>query len=185
MRLASLDYHYSALGREQPTAASHARWHSVRPGPITRWHASMVATARLGCPCDACDRHWLPRHCFAASRRVAPCLWQSHPCHSPVRGPPWDSSIRLELAPERSYEPPGAHSFFARRPRTHLDAKTQTVRRRIASYTAAAAQRRYANNSRCALRYAGCRARCPKADINRFPESCLRAARATAYGCDP
>ena len=27
MRLASLDYHYSALGREHATAASHVRWH--------------------------------------------------------------------------------------------------------------------------------------------------------------
>ena len=50
MRFASLDYHYSALGRENATAASHARWHSVRPGRITRWHASMAASLLVGLP---------------------------------------------------------------------------------------------------------------------------------------
>ena len=147
MRLASLDYHYSALGREHATAASHARWHSVRPGRITRWHASMAASARLGCPCDACDRQWLPRHCFAASRR-APCLacraepsLPSLPCAGRRRIPRFVLSSPQNAPTRRA----GAHSFFARRPRTLM----QKLRRcgRIASYTAAAAQGRYVNNS--------------------------------------
>ena len=155
------------------------------PGPITRWHSSMTTSARLGCPRDGCDRHWLPRHCFAASRR-APYLWQSHPCHlSRARAAIGflDSSRTRPRTLLRAAR--GLIHFSHAGPARTLMQKLRTVRRRIASYTAAAAQRRYVNNSRCALRYAGCRARCPKADMNRFPERCMRAARATAYGCDP
>ena len=169
----------------------------------------MAATAQLGCPCDACDRQWLPRHCFAASRR-APCLWQSHPCHlSRARAAIGflDSSRARPRTLLRAAR--GLIHFSYAGPARTLMQKLRTVRRRIASYTAAAAQRRYVNNSRCALRYAGCRARCPRPRKNCFPETvrggayaphahtrrtrddrefrerCMRAARATAYGCDP
>ena len=44
--------------------------------------------------------------------------------------------------------------------------------------TAAAAQKRYVNNSRCAPRYAGCRARCPGPSKNCFPTWAKRVAYA-------
>ena len=133
----------------------------------------------------------LPRHCFAASRR-APCLWQSHPCHLPCAGRRRIPRFVLSSPQNAPTSRAGAHSFFARRPRTHLDPKTQTERRRIASIYSRCGPRKVReqfNNSRCAPRDAGCRARCPRPRKNCFPERvrgiCIRAARATAYGCDP
>ena len=106
----------------------------------------------------------------------------SLPCTGRHRIPRFVSSSPQNAPTSRA----GAHSFFVRRPRTLIKNSGRCGSDRILySRCGPRKVREQFNNSRCAPRYAGCRARCPKADINRFPERCMRAARATAYGCDP
>ena len=73
--------------------------------------------------------------------------------------------------------------FERRRRAPHFDTKSTdygiAIRRAPYSRCGPRKVREQFNNSRCAPRYAGCRARCPKANKICFPESCIRAAAAT------
>jgi len=159
---------------------------------ITQWRASMAASARRGCPCDACDRHWLPLRsvllrCVAsrASRRARLCPAE--------RGAPAATrTLRRQLSGvPKNVIASRATSLPVRRgsqPRTLHKKHRDSTPRRIASYTAAAAQRRYVNNLCCAAPRGLPRA-LPQDQQKLLPnlgkESCIRAARTTAYGCDP
>ena len=176
MCLASLDYHYYAQQRAAPIAASCVL------ASITRWHASMAASARLGCPRDACDRHWLPLRSWRVASREALC--------SALRRPPLGCSRRQLSGAAKNAIASRATSLPVRRgsqPRTLHKKHRDSTSRRIASYTAAAAQRRYVNNLCCAAPRGLPRA-LPQVRQKLLPEregGCIRAARTTAYGCDP
>ena len=147
---------------------------------ITQWRASMAASARRGCPCDACDRHWLPLRsvllrCVAsrASRRALP-----------ERGsaPAATRTLRRQLSDvPKNVIASRATSLPVRRgsqPRTLHKKHRDSTSRRIASYTAAAAQRRYVNNLCCAAPRGLPRA-LPQVRQKLLPEregGCIRAA---------
>ena len=158
---------------------------SVRPGRITRWHASMAASARLGCPCGACDPAFVasPLLCRVASSALSlaePSL-PSLPCAGRRRIPRFVLSSPQNAPTSRA----GAHSFFALRPRTLMQKRIGVTSDRALYSRCGPKKVREQFAVRAATR--GLPRALPQ-DQQKFASQRVAYAphaRTTAYGCDP
>ena len=169
MRLASLNVSHNNAQRAAPYSSLIYVWQASLDGThrwqqALGWAALATPATGIGCLCGP-----------GASRREASR-------RARLLSPAAPRMLRRQLsgAAKNAIASRATSLPFERRRRApHLDAKTSVSYTAVGSrYTAAAAQRRYVNNSSNAPGRAGCRARCPGPSKNCFPTWAKRVAYA-------